>query len=242
LKIEISQKNNELDKINNSAKNVESSNVDSVKQIKSLNNKISEHLLTINSKENNIKKLEQEKADLNNIINENKKEIKDKDEINQNFQKKILSQEKEKEKLMNQILKYQNEVSDLTTKFNNLHINFNDLQSKYDMLCEDKKVLEKHKEALENDLNENNLTNKKKILSLTNEKVKLEENIEFSKTQDKLKKEKMEKTQIGTGKIVIRDYLHNIQKFVNDVENYSFTDKVIIDKKPTLTTTTSSYM
>ena len=56
LKIEISQKNNELDKINNSAKNVESSNVDSVKQIKSLNNKISEHLLTINSKENNIKK------------------------------------------------------------------------------------------------------------------------------------------------------------------------------------------
>ena len=241
LKIQISQKNNELEKINNSAKNVESTNVDSVKQIKSLNNKISEHLLTINAKENNIKKLEQEKTDLKNVINEREKEIKDKDEINQEFQKKLLSQEKEKEKLMNQILKYQNEVADLNTKFNNLHINFDELKSKYDILSEDKKTLEKHKEALENDLNENNLSNKKKILSLTNEKVKLEENIEFNKNQEKLKMKKMEKTQIGTGKIVFRDYLHFIQKFVDDIDNYSTTDKVI-EKKNTMTTTTSSYM
>ena len=48
-------KKNELDKINSTTKNIESNNVDTAKQIKSLNNKISEHLLTINSKDNNIK-------------------------------------------------------------------------------------------------------------------------------------------------------------------------------------------
>ena len=78
-------------------------------------------------------------------------------------------------------------------------------------------------------------------MSLTNEKVKLEENIEFNKNQEKLKMKKMEKTQIGTGKIVFRDYLHFIQKFINDIDNYSTTDKVI-EKKNTMTTTTSSYM
>ena len=185
--------------------------------------------------------MEQEKNDLKNVIENKEKDLKEKDEVNQHLQKKLLTQEKEKEKLMNQILKYQNDVSDLNTKFNNLHINYNDLKSKYDMLNEDKKTLEKHKEALENNLNENDLTNKKKILSLTNEKIKLEENIEHNKNQEKIKNKKIENTQIGTGKIVLRDYLRLIQKFVNDVENYSFTDK-IIEKKSTMTTQTSSYM
>ena len=144
LKIENIQKEQEIIKLTNSSKTESDSKSDALQTIHDLNLKITNNLVMLNTKENEIKTL---KLNNNELKNSSEK-----------YQKDLIEKEKNIESLNKKIKEKENEIEKYSSKYIDLQNNFKELNIKYSNTLSENNDLKKNNIKLRGDNDKNEFT------------------------------------------------------------------------------------